>query len=194
MPETRSKILDAAAHAFAAKGFHRATIRQIAADAGVNEVTVFRYFPEKSGLYWAALDRKIRTSKLIDHLDGAVQSSRNPAELVHSISFCVQELLRRDRDLARLLHFTFLELDAETRLFWDGVLRPLLERINSRLSAWIINGEMRVVDPAVATRALLAHAISEHLVGSLDGLDHTLPKDRSAAEHVDISVFGLLPR
>ena len=33
MAETKSRILDAAARAFASRGFHRATVRQIAADA-----------------------------------------------------------------------------------------------------------------------------------------------------------------
>jgi AcrR family transcriptional regulator len=194
MPETKIRILDAAARAFAARGFHRATIRQIAADAGVNEVTVFRYFPEKAALYWAAVERKVRASKLISLLDDAVESSRRPADLVRSTSSCVARLLREDNDLARLVHFTFLELDIEKRLLWNGLLRPLLDTVSSKLQIWISDGQMRNVDPETATRALLGHAISQHLVGTLDDLDRTLPVEKRASEDADISLFGLLPR
>jgi AcrR family transcriptional regulator len=194
VPETRTKILDASARAFAARGFHRATIRQIAADAGVNEVTVFRYFPEKADLYWAALDRKVRSSRMISLFEEAVMSSKNPAELVLSTSSCVFRLLREEKDLARLLHFTFLELDTEKRQLWDGLLRPLFDTVNSRLRTWISKGELRDVDPETATRALLGHAISQHLAGTIDDLNCTLPTEKRAAEHADISLFGLLPR
>lgn len=194
MPETKTRILDAAARAFASRGFHRATIRQIAADADVNEVTVFRYFPEKSELYWSALDRKVHASKMISLLDEAVRSSRDPAELVISTSSCLLRLLREDNDLARLLHFTFLELDGEKRLLWQGLLRPLLDSIVSRLRIWISDGQVRNVDPETATRALLGYAITQHLVGTLDDLNRTLPVEKRAAEHADISLFGLLPR
>src|SRR3954447_1364246 len=192
MPEAKTRILDAAARAFAAKGFHRATIRRIAADADVNEVTVFRHFPEKSELYWATLDRKVRASRLIGLVDEAVQSSRGPADLILSISSCVLRLLQEDKDLARLLHFTFLELDSEKRLLWQRLLGPLLNSISVKLRIWISEGQMRKVDPETVTRVLLGHAISQHLAGSLDDLDHNTPIDRSAAEQADISLFGLL--
>jgi AcrR family transcriptional regulator len=194
MPDTKIKILDAAAHAFAEKGFYRATVRQIATEAGVNEVTVFRYFPEKADLYWAALDQKVRSSNLISLLQNAVQSSKNPADLVLSTSTCVLRLLRDDRDLSRLLHFTFLELDSEKRRLWSGVLRPLLNTVDSRIRIWISDGEMRDVDPQAATRALIGHAISQHLAGTLDDLDRTPSSEDRAADQTEISLFGLLPR
>jgi AcrR family transcriptional regulator len=194
MAETKSKILDAAARAFASKGFHRATIRQIAADARVNEVTVFRYFPEKTDLYWAAVDRKIRASELTTLLSDAVQTSQSPSDLVLSTSTCVCRLLRKDNDLARLLHFTFLELDTEKRLLWTGLVRPLLDTVSARLRSWISEGRMRNVDPETATRALLGYAISQHLVGILDDSGPTEILDKYAADQADISLFGLLPR
>jgi AcrR family transcriptional regulator len=192
MAETKSKILDAAARAFAAKGFHRATIRQIAADAGLNEVTVFRYFPEKAELYWATVDRKVRTSEITSLLNEAILSSRSPAHLVLTTSSCVCRLLRKDKDLARLLQFVFLELDQEKRLLWRGLVRPLLDTVNSRLSGWIADGQMRDVDPETATRVLLGYAISQHLVGILNDPDRTDVLNENERE-ADISVFGLLP-
>jgi len=55
--ETRARILSAAAQVFAAQGYARATTRALAAAAGVNEVTLFRRFGNKQGLFAAVIDR-----------------------------------------------------------------------------------------------------------------------------------------
>lgn len=50
MSPNRIRILDAAARVYAATGYRGATTRRIAEEAGVNEVTIFRYFGSKSAL------------------------------------------------------------------------------------------------------------------------------------------------
>ena len=52
--DTRRAILDAARRAFAANGFDRATIRAIAAAAGVDPASVMHHFGNKRGLFVAA--------------------------------------------------------------------------------------------------------------------------------------------
>lgn len=53
---TRANILTAARERFAAEGFERATIRAIAADAGIDPALVMRYYGNKAGLFAAAAD------------------------------------------------------------------------------------------------------------------------------------------
>jgi AcrR family transcriptional regulator len=53
--ETRELILDAAVRLYAEAGFRGATTRRIAAEAGVNEVTLFRHFGTKEVLLREAL-------------------------------------------------------------------------------------------------------------------------------------------
>jgi AcrR family transcriptional regulator len=52
---TRRAILGAARSAFAARGFEQATIRAVAAEAGVDPSMVMRYFGSKAGLFTAAV-------------------------------------------------------------------------------------------------------------------------------------------
>jgi AcrR family transcriptional regulator len=52
--QTRAAILAAAQERFAADGYERATIRAIAADAGIDPSMVIRYFGSKDELYVAA--------------------------------------------------------------------------------------------------------------------------------------------
>lgn len=54
--ETKAVILTAARERFAADGYERATIRAIAADAGIDPAMVMRYFGNKEGLFAAAAE------------------------------------------------------------------------------------------------------------------------------------------
>ena len=53
--DTRQAILQAASRVFADKGYARATTRALAEAAEVNEVTLFRHFGSKEGLFAAVL-------------------------------------------------------------------------------------------------------------------------------------------
>ena len=54
-PATRQRLLTAAAAVFAEKGLVGATTREIASQARVNEVTLFRHFQSKENLLAAVL-------------------------------------------------------------------------------------------------------------------------------------------
>jgi len=58
--ETRAAILTAARRRFAADGYERATIRAIAADAGIDPSMIIRYYGSKDGLFAAAVDIDLR--------------------------------------------------------------------------------------------------------------------------------------
>jgi AcrR family transcriptional regulator len=68
--DTRGQIITAARHAFATKGFAGASIRGIAAEAGVDAALIHHYFDSKQQLFLATvalplgLPRMPRTSLL----------------------------------------------------------------------------------------------------------------------------------
>jgi AcrR family transcriptional regulator len=53
--ETRLKILHSARQVFAATGYERASLKQIAQDAGITRNAIAHYYPSKIALYGAAL-------------------------------------------------------------------------------------------------------------------------------------------
>ncbi|GMV20740.1 MAG: hypothetical protein AMXMBFR57_06890 [Acidimicrobiia bacterium] len=55
--DVRESLLRAALKLFSEHGSRGATTRRIAQEAGVNEVTLFRHFPNKQALLHAALDK-----------------------------------------------------------------------------------------------------------------------------------------
>jgi AcrR family transcriptional regulator len=62
--ETKAVILKAARERFAADGYDRATIRAIAADAGIDPSMVMRYYGSKQLLFAAAADFDLRLPDL----------------------------------------------------------------------------------------------------------------------------------
>src|SRR5260221_13240803 len=54
---TRRRILDAAETVFSRDGLRGGTTREIAREAGVNEVTIFRHFRSRDLLLAAVMDR-----------------------------------------------------------------------------------------------------------------------------------------
>ncbi|MGH2954458.1 MAG: TetR family transcriptional regulator [Solirubrobacterales bacterium] len=66
--DTRAAILDAARHAFAARGRDGATVRGIAADAGVDPALVLHYFGSKEGVFGAATELPIDTARLLEQV------------------------------------------------------------------------------------------------------------------------------
>ncbi|MGY2064584.1 TetR/AcrR family transcriptional regulator [Blastococcus sp. SYSU DS0619] len=93
-PDTRDAVLAAARAAFAERGFDGATIRGIAAAAGVDPALVHHYFGSKDKLFLAA-----------------IEAPANPAELL-------PELLAGGRDdLGRNVVRLLLTV-------WDGPMRP----------------------------------------------------------------------
>ena len=63
----RTQILDAAITVFSEKGFHRATIKEIARVAGIADGTIYTYFASKDEILLAVLDRLNETTERKQH-------------------------------------------------------------------------------------------------------------------------------
>jgi AcrR family transcriptional regulator len=76
----RDSILAAAIPEFAASGYERTRVSDIAGKVGVTEPVVFQNFGTKSGLFVAVLDRM--SDELVRHLSALADHSSNIAELL----------------------------------------------------------------------------------------------------------------
>src|SRR3954470_18245138 len=101
---SRERILEAAARVYSKHGFRGATTRLIAAEAGVNEVTLFRTFGSKGALLEAVLEQRDICSDVSPLPDPAVDPE---AELTEWIA----EHLDRISDLRPMLIQAISELD-----------------------------------------------------------------------------------
>jgi AcrR family transcriptional regulator len=91
---TKKRILAAAELVFSRDGFQGATTREIARQAGVNEVTLFRHFRTREELLRATLDQGCATFEALVEQSDEVWKDRLPEGLehyVHEMYFVVRQ-------------------------------------------------------------------------------------------------------
>lgn len=133
--DTREAIIDAALEVFAEKGFHGASLKEIAAPVGIRDSAIYHYFASKEQLVDAILAE--RTPRIPEEasslLDGPATDAR---AILERVARAIIELMKipRTQKLFRVLMADGLRLHAEQRVnllryFDGGRLAKLMERM-----------------------------------------------------------------
>ena len=111
--QTRARLIQATTDVVGQVGYARATTRAIAAAAGVAEGTIYRHFPDKRQLFFAAvLERNAPIIEWVEHLPELAGSATVHANLTESLRrlgrlradlLPLELSLRADPELARSL-------------------------------------------------------------------------------------------
>jgi AcrR family transcriptional regulator len=107
---TRSHLLAAAAEVFARRGYHRATLDEVAEAAGFSKGAVYSNFSSKEDLFIALSAQ--REQDLISAFTAAAKPDLSPAEAVQSLRsvYAASDPEERDRDWRLLTEFTLYAL------------------------------------------------------------------------------------
>jgi len=124
---TRERIVEAALEAFAAKGFHGASTRDIAERAGTNQGLITYHFRSKDELWRAAADRifGMLAKSLGEPL--AVLESDDPRELAREVIRIYVRFAAAHPELFRLMVDEGKNSEARMRWLVDTHLRPRYE-------------------------------------------------------------------
>ncbi len=123
----RRQILEAAVVVFAEKGYHRATIKDIARHAGVADGTIYNYFKNKQDIMLSVVYQLTEINELIDQI-GEAAVSLPPAEILEMVFKNRLRVLRKNLPLLRAI-FPQIVTDPDLKtLFWDKLLQPNLEK------------------------------------------------------------------
>ena len=128
---TEARILDAAEEQFAKSGLRGTRVREIALAAGVSPATLYIYFPSKTALYQAVLDRGLQpVAGVLD----AIDRDRPDADLGELIEGLLRHLAAHP-SVSRLIYVEALSEGpflAHLATTWIG---PLLERMNEMVQS-----------------------------------------------------------
>jgi AcrR family transcriptional regulator len=149
---SRERILEAAARVYSKHGFRGATTRLIAAEAGVNEVTLFRTFGSKGALLEAVLE----ASDHGDHVDPLPALPVHPeSELTEWVSAHLEGV----RALRPMLIHAISELDERPEVA-DFACRGRVD-VHARLDEYVSKlRQMGHIDPSADTFAAVTMLIS----------------------------------
>jgi AcrR family transcriptional regulator len=189
--ETHRRIITAAAMAFARSGLQGATTRQIARDAHVNEVTLFRHFQTKEKLIAAVLQHTFEGQDEAN----ALPPGDAPADLRTGLARYARrydELLQGNILLVRtLLGEIHRHREHESRVL-KGILAPLKAALVLTIEAARARGEIRPeIDPVIAADLFGSMIFLDVLKRSSPWSMPEYPKRDYLETAVDVLVRGI---
>ena len=161
----RAQIVGAATKVFAEKGFSRATIREVAREAGVSEGTIYNYFEDKDALLLAILDGLNETERRAeDFQEGMATDFRG---------FLGEYLRRRmsliweDREVFRVALSEML-VNAELReMYLRRMVEPTMRIAEENFLSRMEQGEVRKTDAPLAMRSVAGAVLGVLVLGLL---------------------------
>ena len=187
----RTQILDAATRVFASKGFNRATIRDVAQDAGVADGTIYNYFANKTDLLFGLLDRLNDTERRPASLALAGEAS-----FVDYFRAYVRERVEALWSNADLFRAVLPELLANPELrarYYDEVIAPTMELGETAFAGLAASGMMRDLNLPLSMR-VVAGSLLGLMVLQLLGDETLAARWREIPDTLaDLLLPGLLP-
>lgn len=195
--ESRARIVAAAVRVFARKGFQRASLDEIAADAGLTKGAIYWHFRSKNDLFFSLLERcfERNTAPLPDDIAQAIAlaGTGNRRQVMTTL---LQDLLRRfreDADWPRLL----LEFLAQSR---DPEIAGRLRQLGGQGRQVARRAAEQLQQGGLIDPALDAGMLAVFWGALLDGLmvawvvePETFDDEHLIGRMVDMLAAGMLP-
>ncbi len=158
-----AQILEAAARVFAEKGYHAATTKEIAAQAGVSEGTIYNYFESKEDLL-LSIPRLISETTLLPALSQIlatpITSGEEEEKLLTAVLDNAFQTLQSNVDFVKVLFSALPTMDEEAL---EEYLRrtPLYfaQALEEFLQTRIAQGVYRPMNTTVVARAFMGMVV-----------------------------------
>ncbi len=147
-----AQILDAAARVFARKGFHRATTKEIAQEAGVAEGTIYNYYQTKRDLLIAMIAR-LASESIVEVLERADTMDVRTflAEIIKD-RFAVFD---RNGAIWQVIIYELIVDEDLRRRYLSEVIAPLAISMIGQMNRRLQSGEVRHVNLRVVLPAIV---------------------------------------
>ncbi len=186
----RDVILEAAAQVFARKGYQRATMKEIAEEAGIASGTIYLYFKSKRNLLLNIAEQ------LIELMPHELPDNATPDEERTFIECVLDEQLRMVTKYRPFFRVLTAEMwtDAPLRTqYLSQVLSPILNTIELFLRIGIDTGRARPHDPQIIARAMVGTIFLFAITTEMplgDFLSDT-HREKLVKELTDFFLFGI---
>lgn len=151
---TGPKVREAARRLFARHGYAAVSMRQIAAEVGVQAGALYNYTPDKQSLLFDLMEEHL--SELLTAFDGTADpSAPPPARLDHFVRHHIGfHMDRADQVFIAYMELRNLEPDNFARV--EAMRRAYEDRLEAILQAGVGTGDFSVTDLRVTTMAVIA--------------------------------------
>jgi AcrR family transcriptional regulator len=195
-PDTRTRILAAAAQLLRDKGLSGTTTREIARAAGLSDAAIYSHFKSRGELLKALIP-----ASLVDYKGSAEAFLKRVGQ--GTVKGNLKFLMKLARNFFQEASPKIALILAEPELFNEPGGRPISPDKSNRAETFMadyIRAEQRMgrinagADPAAIGTILLATAFYEGFTAGLLGTAFTAQRPSSAEEIIDALMAGLAPR
>lgn len=188
----RNQILDAATTVFAQKGFHGATIRQIAQEAGIADGTIYIYFKTKTDLLIGILDRINESEQREADLGQTVAgdfAGAFTAYFRHRMQLLDANFQAFQAVLPDILNNPVLRAR-----YYEQVLAPTFALAAPAFQSWVDQGLIKPIDLTLTARIISSTALGLLVLRMLGDPVAETEWQRLPDTLAEIVLQGLLPR
>ena len=181
----RERILDAAVHVFAEKGFYGAKVSEIAREAGVADGTIYLYFKSKDDLLISLFEDRMA------QINGALREklAQEPNALAKLRRFIEMhlDLVETRRELVEVLTVELRQSSKFMREYKNPKFGEFLKILAAVIDEGQRSGELRTgVSPTLAARAIFG-ALDELTLARALGRGERIP----TAQVADLLTYGI---
>jgi len=189
---TKQRLLDATLKLISEKGYLGATTREIAQEAGVTELTLFRHFGTKEKLFEDLLKNHTflpRLKELLPELDGL--SYEDSLRLI-ATRFLLS--LKERKSMVKIMYSEVTIYPEKIRKLYNKLIEDLTLTLASYFTGLQKRGLLRSVSPEMAAQlflgVLFSYFRSEEIMR--DGGMKKQAMEKNIKEFVDIFMFGTM--
>jgi AcrR family transcriptional regulator len=150
--ERRLQIIHTALKVFAANGFKGASIKDIAAAAGISQGLMYHYFPSKEALLEATVQHHSFLPQMKQILTGAEE--RPVQEVFNDLSIGFLNLLESKSELLDIF-FQELRSNAQVKKTWSNMVFEGVSLLQKYIDSQVAAGRLRTHKTAVTARSVL---------------------------------------
>ena len=187
----REQILGAAMRVFAAKGYSRATTREVAREAGVSEGTIYNYFEDKEALLMAIMDTLNETERRAEDLRGDPTMGYQVyfrAYLKHRM-----DVIWENREVFRIVMSEMLVNEGLRERYMREVVEPTMRIGEESFRARVGQGNSSATGTPLAMRVVTGSVLGLLVLGLLGEKEVASRWDEAAGVLADVLLRGLEP-
>jgi AcrR family transcriptional regulator len=153
-PDAARRLMLAAVDAFAERGFHGTTTRDIATAAGMSPAALYVHFPSKAAVLFAI--SRSGHAQALRLIEGVAEAEPDPVRCVSEMTAAFVAWHARRHRVARVVQYELHALPEKDFVVVAELRRSTERAVRDVISAGVSSGAFTVPDVRTAARAVLS--------------------------------------
>lgn len=189
---TEEKIITATFNIVQKEGVQKATTKKIAAEAGVNEVTIFRKFENKKNLIEATKDYYM--SKLLSRLEETFDYDEDES-IEDYLKHCFHGILDFSQEDISIIRVAMQEITGETdkKLLISHITDTIINKIEEFFKLQLEKGIIKNVNSKAISVMCFSIIFQSTILWQIYGNNADIESDIFADDYLDIIFNGIKP-